>query len=64
MKFYNAYAKAVGFSVCAWTIQREPDCDEIRRKEYVCLKQEKSSRIAEVGKKRRWGSLGENCTPN
>ena len=59
---YNAYAKAAGFSVRDWTTKKEPGSDEIRRKEYVCFKQGKSSRITEVGKKRRWGSLSENCT--
>ncbi|KAM7507111.1 hypothetical protein LguiA_017564 [Lonicera macranthoides] len=61
MSFYNAYAKAAGFSVHAWTTKKEPGSDEIRRKEYVCYKQGKSSRIAEVGNKRRRGSLGEDC---
>ncbi|XP_020272151.1 protein FAR1-RELATED SEQUENCE 5-like [Asparagus officinalis] len=59
--FYNAYAKAAGFSVRAWTTQKEPGSGEIRRKEYVCFKQGKSSRIADVGNKRRRGSLAEDC---
>ncbi|XP_020270737.1 protein FAR1-RELATED SEQUENCE 5-like [Asparagus officinalis] len=59
--FYNAYAKAAGFSVRAWTTQKEPGSGEIRRKEYVCFKQGKSSRIADVGNKRRRGSVAEDC---
>ncbi|KAM7501075.1 hypothetical protein LguiA_025489 [Lonicera macranthoides] len=51
--FYNAYAKAAGFSVRAWTTQKERESGEIRRKEYVCFKQGKSSRITEVRNKRR-----------
>ena len=31
--FYNAYAKAVGFSVRAWTTKKEQGSDEIRRNE-------------------------------
>ncbi|KAM7514362.1 hypothetical protein LguiA_003945 [Lonicera macranthoides] len=38
VSFYNAYAKAAGFSVRAWTTNKEPRSDEIRRKEYVCYK--------------------------
>ncbi|XP_020254512.1 protein FAR1-RELATED SEQUENCE 5-like [Asparagus officinalis] len=59
--FYNAYAKAAGFSVRAWTTQKEPGSGEIRRKEYVCFKQGKSPRIADVGNKRRRGSVAEDC---
>ncbi|XP_020270512.1 protein FAR1-RELATED SEQUENCE 5-like [Asparagus officinalis] len=59
--FYNAYAKAAGFSIRSWTTQKEPGSGEIRRKEYVCFKQGKSLRIADVGKKRRQGSLAEDC---
>ncbi|XP_020270897.1 protein FAR1-RELATED SEQUENCE 5-like [Asparagus officinalis] len=59
--FYNAYAKAAGFSVRAWTTQKEPGSGEIRKKEYVCFKQGKSPRIADVGNKRRRGSVAEDC---
>ncbi|XP_020242049.1 protein FAR1-RELATED SEQUENCE 5-like [Asparagus officinalis] len=59
--FYNAYAKAAEFSVRAWTTQKEPGSGEIRRKEYVCFKQRKSPRIADVGNKRRRRSVAKDC---
>ncbi|XP_020246343.1 protein FAR1-RELATED SEQUENCE 5-like [Asparagus officinalis] len=59
--FYNTYAKTAGFSVRAWTTQKEPGSGAIKRKEYVCFKQGKSSRIADVENKRRRGSLAEDC---
>ena len=61
MTFYNAYAKAAGFSVRSWTTKRDSETNEVRRKEYVCFKQGRSSIIVNVGRKRRWGSVGENC---
>ncbi|XP_020244768.1 protein FAR1-RELATED SEQUENCE 5-like [Asparagus officinalis] len=61
LTFYNAYAKATGFSVRSWTTQKEPGSCEIR-KEYVCFKKGKSLKIADVGKKRRRGNLAEDCT--
>lgn len=59
--FYNAYAKEAGFSVRSWSTKKNKEGTEIIRKEFVCSKQGKCSRVADVGKKGHRGSLAEGC---
>ncbi|KAM7476833.1 hypothetical protein LguiB_024076 [Lonicera macranthoides] len=61
LKFYNAYAKAAGFSVRSEIVKKDPGTNEVRRKEFICWKEGRPKKIANVEIKRSQGSIGENC---
>ncbi|WCJ25499.1 FAR1-related sequence 5 [Euphorbia peplus] len=60
-KFYNAYARNVGFSVRLYSSKKKKGTQEIIRKEYVCSKQGKSKKFRQANAQRRRGQYRASC---
>ena len=60
--FYNAYAKEAGFGIRNHSLKKRKGTEEIIKKEFVCFRQGKTERFADVNSKRRRGQLKVGCS--